>query len=63
MKLSCIFVFIYMIAGLGFQIDEIVLAWNEMYMAKKWQSGVSSLRLEPLLRRRVSKLYHALEHA
>lgn len=49
--------------GLGFQIDEIVLAWNDMYAAKKWESGVSSLRLEPLLRRRVSKLYHALEHA
>lgn len=49
--------------GLGFQIDEIVLAWNEMYAAKTWQSGVSSLRLESLLRRRVSKLYHALEHA
>ncbi|KDP30208.1 hypothetical protein JCGZ_16990 [Jatropha curcas] len=47
--------------GLGFRIDEIVQAWNEMYEAKKYQSGVPSFRLEPLLRRRVSKLYHALE--
>ncbi|KAA8535196.1 hypothetical protein F0562_030199 [Nyssa sinensis] len=49
--------------GVGFNIDEIVQAWNEMYEAKKWQSGVPSFRLEPILRRRVSKLYHALEHA
>lgn len=51
------------ISGLGFKIDEIVQAWNEMYEAKKWQSRVPSFRLEPLLRRRVSKLYHALEDA
>ncbi|KAJ4951002.1 hypothetical protein NE237_027834 [Protea cynaroides] len=37
--------------GLGFKIDEIVQAWKEMYDAKRWQSGVSSLRLEPLFRR------------
>ncbi|PSS13901.1 HSP-interacting protein [Actinidia chinensis var. chinensis] len=49
--------------GLGFNIDEIVQAWNEMYEAKRWQSDVPSFRLEPLLRRRVSKLYHVLEHA
>ncbi|KAK6131875.1 hypothetical protein DH2020_034383 [Rehmannia glutinosa] len=49
--------------GLGFNIDEIVQAWNEMYEAKKWQSSIPSFRLEPLLRRRVSKLYYALEHA
>ncbi|KAI3443914.1 hypothetical protein Pfo_000579 [Paulownia fortunei] len=48
--------------GLGFNIDEIVQAWNEMYEAKKWQSSIPSFRLEPLLRRRVSKLYYALEH-
>ncbi|XP_044471872.1 protein PHOX1-like isoform X2 [Mangifera indica] len=51
------------VKGLGFKIDEIVQAWNEMYEAKKWQSRVPSFRLEPLLRRRVSKLYHALEDA
>ncbi|MCD7457057.1 hypothetical protein HAX54_033974 [Datura stramonium] len=49
--------------GLGFNIDEIVQAWNEMYDAKRWERGVPSFRLEPLLRRRVSKLYHALELA
>ncbi|XP_021650454.2 protein PHOX1 isoform X2 [Hevea brasiliensis] len=49
--------------GLGFRIDEIVQAWNEMYEAKKLHSGIPSFRLEPLLRRRVSKLYHALEFA
>ncbi|MED6226008.1 hypothetical protein PIB30_099207 [Stylosanthes scabra] len=49
--------------GLGFNIDEIVQAWNEMYEAKKWQNGVPSFRLEPLLRRRVSKIYHAFELA
>lgn len=48
--------------GMGFNIDEIVQAWNEMYEAKRWKSDVPSFRLEPLLRRRVSKLYHALEH-
>ncbi|KAG4924421.1 hypothetical protein GLYMA_09G091200v4 [Glycine max] len=47
--------------GLGFKIDEIVQAWNEMYEAKKWQKGVSSFRLEPLFRRRISKVYHAFE--
>ncbi|XP_057767945.1 protein PHOX1-like [Salvia miltiorrhiza] len=47
----------------GFNIDEIVQAWNEMYEAKKWQRNISSFRLEPLLRRRVSKLYNALEIA
>lgn len=47
--------------GLGFKIDEIVQAWNEMYEAKKLQKGVSSFRLEPLFRRRVSKIYHAFE--
>ncbi|XVE71537.1 hypothetical protein DITRI_Ditri10aG0158700 [Diplodiscus trichospermus] len=49
--------------GLGFKIDEIILAWNEMYEAKKWRSKIPSFRLEPLLRRRVPKIYHALEHA
>ncbi|CAN4113102.1 unnamed protein product [Withania somnifera] len=49
--------------GLGFNIDEIVQAWNEMYEAKRWERGVPSFRLEPLLRRRVSKLYNALELA
>ncbi|GFP95443.1 tetratricopeptide repeat protein 1 [Phtheirospermum japonicum] len=47
----------------GFNIDEIVQAWNEMYEAKKWQRNITSFRLEPLLRRRVSKLYYALEGA
>ncbi|WJX29363.1 hypothetical protein P8452_18014 [Trifolium repens] len=47
--------------GLGFKIDEIVQAWNEMYEAKKLQKGVPSFRLEPLFRRRVSKIYHAFE--
>ncbi|XP_044463073.1 protein PHOX1-like isoform X2 [Mangifera indica] len=51
------------VKGLDFKIDEIVQAWNEMYEAKKWQSKVQSFRLEPLLRLRVSKLYHVLEHA
>lgn len=49
--------------GLGFKIDEIVQAWNEMYDAKKWMSAVPSLRLEPLFRRRTPKLHHSLEHA
>ncbi|CAN6540717.1 unnamed protein product [Malus baccata var. baccata] len=49
--------------GLGFKIDEIVQAWNEMHEAKKWQTGIPSFRLEPLLRRRVSRIYSALEHA
>ncbi|RDX63206.1 Protein PHOX4, partial [Mucuna pruriens] len=32
-----------------------------MYEAKKWQKGVPSFRLEPLFRRRISKIYHAFE--
>ncbi|KAL2482737.1 Octicosapeptide/Phox/Bem1p domain-containing protein [Forsythia ovata] len=48
--------------GLGFNINEIVQAWNEMYEAKKWQNSIPAFRLEPLLRRRASKIYHALEH-
>ncbi|GKD84181.1 hypothetical protein Tco_1351020, partial [Tanacetum coccineum] len=47
----------------GFNIDEIVQAWNDMYEAKMWQTGVPSFRLEPLLQRRVSKIFQALEHA
>lgn len=49
--------------GMGFNIDEIVQAWNDMYEEKMWQTGVPSLRLESLLRRRVSNIFHALEHA
>ncbi|KAL4571432.1 hypothetical protein LXL04_018191 [Taraxacum kok-saghyz] len=48
--------------GVGFDIDEIVEAWNDMYDAKMWQTGVASFRLEPLFRRRVSKIFHDLEH-
>ncbi|KAK1269507.1 hypothetical protein QJS04_geneDACA005363 [Acorus gramineus] len=48
--------------GLGFKIDEIVQAWNEMYDANRWLSGVPSFRLEPLFLRRVPKLHQQLEH-
>ncbi|XVE71219.1 hypothetical protein DITRI_Ditri10aG0133400 [Diplodiscus trichospermus] len=48
--------------GLGFKIDEIVQAWNEMYDVKRWQIGVPSFRLEPLFRRRAPKLHSVLEH-
>ncbi|XP_073004498.1 protein PHOX1-like [Typha latifolia] len=48
--------------GLGFKIDEIIDAWNEMYDAKRWITGVSSFHLEPLFRRRAPKLHHLLEH-
>ncbi|KAF5742036.1 hypothetical protein HS088_TW09G00075 [Tripterygium wilfordii] len=48
--------------GLGLKIDEMIQAWNEMDEAKKFQNRVWSLRLGPLLQRRVSKIYHALEH-
>lgn len=47
--------------GLGFRIDEIVQAWKEMHEAKTWWNGVPTFRLEPLLRRRVSDIYLALE--
>ncbi|XVF35635.1 hypothetical protein REPUB_Repub18cG0163000 [Reevesia pubescens] len=47
--------------GLGFKIDEIVQAWNEMYDVKRWQIGVPSFRLEPLFRRRAPKLHSVLE--
>lgn len=49
-------------AGLSFKIDEIVQAWNEMYDVKRWQTGVPSFRLEPLFRRRVSKLHSLMEN-
>ncbi|CAL9046462.1 unnamed protein product [Musa banksii] len=49
--------------GFGFKIDEIVQAWDEMHDARRWINGVSSFRLEPLLRRRAPKLHHMLEHA
>lgn len=48
--------------GLGFDIDEIVQAWNEMYDAKRWLGSVPSFRLEPLLRRQIPKLHQILEH-
>jgi tetratricopeptide (TPR) repeat protein len=48
--------------GLGFKIDEIVQAWNEMYDVKRWLRGVPSFRLEPLFRRRVPQLLTVLEH-
>ncbi|XP_044463643.1 protein PHOX1-like [Mangifera indica] len=48
--------------GLGFKIDEIVQAWNEMYDAKRWQIGVPSFRLEPLFRRRAPRLHYMLEN-
>ncbi|CAG7881362.1 unnamed protein product [Brassica rapa] len=48
--------------GMGFKIDEIVQAWNEMYDAKRWQIGVPSFRLEPLFRRRSPKLHDILEN-
>ncbi|KAL8239736.1 hypothetical protein R6Q59_016303 [Mikania micrantha] len=49
--------------GLGFDIDEIIQAWHELYEVKRWPSGVSSFRLEPLFRRRVAKLFYDVEHA
>ncbi|MQL77474.1 hypothetical protein Taro_009892 [Colocasia esculenta] len=48
--------------GLGFKIEEIVQAWNEMHDAKRWACAVPSFRLEPLFRRRVPKLHHLLEN-
>ncbi|XP_010432775.1 PREDICTED: uncharacterized protein LOC104716978 [Camelina sativa] len=48
--------------GMGFKIDEIVQAWNEMYDAKRWQMGVPSFRLEPMFRRRAPKLHDILEN-
>lgn len=48
--------------GFGFKIDEIIQAWNEMYDAKRWQTGVPSFRLEPMFRRRVPKLHSVMEH-
>ncbi|WCJ30344.1 Octicosapeptide/Phox/Bem1p (PB1) domain-containing protein / tetratricopeptide repeat (TPR)-containing protein [Euphorbia peplus] len=47
--------------GLGFKIDEIVQAWNEMYDVKRWETGIPSFRLEPLFRRRAPKLHYMLE--
>ncbi|KAL0291037.1 UNVERIFIED_CONTAM: protein PHOX1 [Sesamum angustifolium] len=46
----------------GFKVDEIVQAWNEMYDADRWRTGVAAFRLEPLFRRRSPKLHSVLEH-
>ncbi|CAL4926463.1 unnamed protein product [Urochloa decumbens] len=48
--------------GLSFKVEEIVQAWNEMYDAKNWRSGVMSFRLQPIFQRRAPKLHHILEH-
>ncbi|KAJ3672911.1 hypothetical protein LUZ60_006285 [Juncus effusus] len=48
--------------GFGFKIDEIIQAWNDMYDAKRWKSGVPSFIVEPLFRRRAPKLHSVLEH-
>ncbi|CAN6298401.1 unnamed protein product [Urochloa humidicola] len=48
--------------GLSFKVEEIVQAWNEMYDAKNWRSGVLSSRLQPIFQRRAPKLHHILEH-
>lgn len=48
--------------GLGFRIDEIVQAWNEMHDAKRWDVNTPSFRLEPLFRRKSSNLHYILEH-
>ncbi|PIA28968.1 hypothetical protein AQUCO_06400026v1 [Aquilegia coerulea] len=47
--------------GLGFKVDEIVQAWNDMHNAKRWKTGVPSFRLEQLFHRRIPKLHHDLE--
>lgn len=48
---------------IGFDIDEMVQAWSEMDDAKRWHNNVPSPRSTPVLRRRSSKLHHALEYA
>ncbi|KAK8513542.1 hypothetical protein V6N12_052723 [Hibiscus sabdariffa] len=48
---------------LEFKIDEIIQAWNDIYDVKRWQTGIPSFRLEPLLRRRAPTLLSILEHA
>lgn len=47
---------------LGFKVDEIVQAWNDMYDADRWRTRAASFRLEPLIRRRTPKLHSVLEH-
>lgn len=54
-------VFCVLYTGLWFKIDEIVQAWNEMYVAKKHQVDFTSFRLEPLFRRRIPRLHEVLE--
>lgn len=56
------FLFELVVCDLGFKVDEIVQAWNEMYDADRWRAGVASFRLEPLFRRRSPKLHSVLEH-
>lgn len=52
----------FLTCDLGFKVDEIVQAWNEMYDADRWRTGVASNRLESLFRRRSPKLHSFLEH-
>ncbi|XP_057799987.1 protein PHOX1-like [Salvia miltiorrhiza] len=46
----------------GFKVDELVQAWNEMYDSDRWRSGVTSSHMEPLFRRRSSKLHSVMEN-
>ncbi|KAH6804775.1 Octicosapeptide/Phox/Bem1p domain-containing protein / tetratricopeptide repeat protein [Perilla frutescens var. frutescens] len=46
----------------GFKVDELVQAWNEMYDSDRWRSGVTSSHVEPLFRRRSSKLHSLMEN-
>ncbi|KAH6757899.1 Octicosapeptide/Phox/Bem1p domain-containing protein / tetratricopeptide repeat protein [Perilla frutescens var. hirtella] len=46
----------------GFKVDELVQAWNEMYDSDRWRSGVTSSHMEPLFRRRSSKLHSLMEN-
>lgn len=46
----------------GFKVDELVQAWNEMTDADRWRNGVTSSHVEPLFRRRSSKLHSLMEN-
>ncbi|KAJ8485483.1 hypothetical protein OPV22_017968 [Ensete ventricosum] len=48
--------------GFSFKIDEVVLAWNGMYDAKKGMDGLPSFQLEPLFRQKAPNLHHMMEN-
>ncbi|KAG6408032.1 hypothetical protein SASPL_131034 [Salvia splendens] len=49
------------VSNVGFKVDDLVQAWNEID-SDRWRSNVTSSHMEPLFRRRSSNLHSAMEN-